>query len=90
MTKQELKEISQEIDSISKQVALLDPRNAIESQERRRLFHRWDFLDYQLEVALISFERNNSKWHVANSGLKSSDLPSRSCETVKQTLRIIS
>ncbi len=54
MTKQELREISKEIDHISKRLSWLDSNNIIESQERRRLFRRWDFLDYQLDQALIS------------------------------------
>ena len=57
MTKKELRGISQEIDCISKRLSWLDSNNIIESQERRRLFCRWDFLDYQLDQALISVSK---------------------------------
>ena len=61
MTTTELNEISKEIDHISEQISILDPNNSIEGSLRDRLFHRWDFLDYQLDCALIAARRNNLK-----------------------------
>ena len=58
MTKSELKAISQEIDSIDTELSFLDPGNAIESQRRDRLFCRLEFLDYQLQRALILARRS--------------------------------
>lgn len=57
MTNIELDAISNEIDDISKQLNILDPDNAIESTLREHLLHRWDFLDHQLECALIAAKR---------------------------------
>ena len=61
MTNAELNDISKEIDCISEQLSILDPDNAIENKLREQLFHRWDFLDYKLDCALISARRNNLK-----------------------------
>ena len=71
MTKKELNKISQEINIISKRLSWLDSKNIIESQERRRLFSRWDFLDYQLDQALISVRKNTFRI-VKNSSSASS------------------
>ena len=61
MTNAELNKISEEIDHISDQISTLDPDNAIENSFRENLFHQWDFLDYQLDCALISTRHNNLK-----------------------------
>lgn len=64
MTNAELDTISNEIDDISKQLNILDSDNAIESTLREHLLHRWDFLDHQLECALIAAKRN--KLHIVS------------------------
>ena len=56
MTKAELKEISSEREQISKRLAVLDPNNAIESQERRMLFLRLDHLEHLIDCALIEIK----------------------------------
>lgn len=58
MTKAELKNISQERQCISNRLSLLDPDNAIESQKREQLLLRLDFLEHQIDCALISAKRN--------------------------------
>ena len=68
MTKKELSDISEEIKSISQRLSVLDSSNAIEGQLRKQLFHRWDFLDYQLDCALI-LAQNNRLRIVNNDGL---------------------
>ncbi len=65
MTKKKLNDISQEIKSISYRLSILDPNNLIESQLRTQLFHRWDFLDYQLDCALILAKKN--RIHTVNN-----------------------
>ena len=57
MTKAELKKISLEREKISKRLAVLDPDNAIESQEIDHHLHRLDFLKYQISCALIAMKR---------------------------------
>ena len=58
MTKKELNDISKEIDSLSRRASILSSGNAIESQALRCLLKRWDFLDHQLDVALITARKN--------------------------------
>ena len=53
ITEQEMKEISEEIDYIEQRLDILSLNNSIESQERRRLLRRLDFLEYQLRSSLI-------------------------------------
>ena len=59
MTNLELNAISEEIDDISQQVSKLDPDNSIENTLREHLFHRWDFLDFTLNQALMTAKKNN-------------------------------
>ena len=61
MTKAELKQISLEREEISKRLTVLDPDNAIESQEIDRHLHRLDFLKYQIDCALVDIKRKKLK-----------------------------
>ena len=54
MTKAQMQDISQQIISIDRQLDLLSPDNAIESQQRERLLQRLDFIEFQLDRFIIS------------------------------------
>ena len=58
MTKHELNKISQERKYISNQLNILDSDNPIENQKREWLLQRLDFLEYQIDCALLSIRRN--------------------------------
>lgn len=58
MTKAELQNISQEREYIINRLSLLDPDNAIESQERERLLCQLDCLEHKIDCTLISVRKN--------------------------------
>ena len=59
ITEQEMKEISEEIDYIEQRLDILSLNNSIESQERRRLLQRLDFLEHQVNhLRTFSIKRN--------------------------------
>ena len=57
MTKAELKQISLERKEISKRLAILNPDNAIESQEIDHHLYRLSFLKHQIDSALMAIKR---------------------------------
>ena len=62
ITEQEMKEISEEIDYIEQRLDILSSDNSIESQERRRLLQRLDFLEHQVNhLRTFSTKRNHLK-----------------------------
>ncbi len=56
ITEKEMDNISEEITYIEERLNILSLNNSIESQERRRLLRRLDFLEYQLRSSLISLK----------------------------------
>ena len=59
MTKAEMKNIDDEITYIGNQLSILSPDNLIENQQRERLLHRLDFLEYKIDCFLLSTKRSH-------------------------------
>ena len=64
ITEQEMKEISEEIDYIEQRLDILSSDNSIESQERRRLLQRLDFLEYQVNHLRTFSTKRNQRNHL--------------------------
>ncbi len=59
MTKIEMKNITDEITYIDKQLSILSPNNPIENQQRDRLLCRLDFLEHKIDCFLLSKKQNH-------------------------------
>ncbi len=64
ITEQEMKEISEEIDYIEQRLDILSSDNSIESQERRRLLQRLDFLEHQVNHLRTFSTKRNQRNHL--------------------------